>query len=159
MGELLELIGPLIFVGFFLALGLFAGGWAERSHFKRLDKREEETGEILITQIKKYPGAVAAELPPAMFVGECVISSDYLKTFLASIRKFFGGEIKSYQTLLDRARREALLRIVEQAQDAGYNAVCNVRFENADVGGSTAMKKGMVMVAILATGTAYHRAS
>ena len=133
------------------------GGWAERSHFKQLDDRESQNGDFFVTQVKSCPGASGNGPPPTMFIGETVISSDYLKTFLAKLRKLFGGEIRSYQTLLERARRESLQRIVEQARAGGYNAVCNVRMENADVGGSTATKKGIVMVAILASATAYQR--
>ena len=96
-------------------------------------------------------------MPPAIVVGETVIATDYLKSFLARLRNIFGGEIRSYRTLLERARREALLRIVEEARGMGYNAVCNVRFETADVGGNSTMRK-VAMVAILASGTAYHAA-
>ena len=63
----------------------------------------------------------------------------------------------SCQTLLIRPRREALLRIVEAASQQGYNAVCNVRFETADVGGISTMRK-VAMVAIVASATAYHAA-
>ena len=93
-------------------------------------------------------------MPPQMYVAEVVIATDYLKTFLAGLRKFFGGEIRSYQTLLVRARREATLRILEQARQQGYNAICNLRLENADIGGNN-NAKGVAMVAILASATAY----
>ena len=90
-------------------------------------------------------------------IGEVVIATDYLKSFQATIRKIFGGRLGSYQTLLDRARREALLRVIEQAQDQGYNAVCNVRLETADVGGNTSQRR-VAMVGILGSGTAYQAA-
>jgi len=158
MEDLLGLVVPLVFAAFFLGLGFFVGGWTERSHFKRLDERESGNGDFMVTQIKTCHDASGDGPPPTMLIGEAVIASDYLKSFLGKLRNIFGGEVKSYQSLLERARREALQRIIEQARAAGYNAVCNVRFQNADIGGNTAAKKkGVVMASILASATAYQR--
>ena len=96
---------------------------------------------MIITQLKSYPGFVPGEKPPTLLVGEAIIATDYLKSFLAKIRNLFGGEIKSYQTLLIRARREATLRILEEAKRQGYNAICNLRMQTADVGGTTGTSK------------------
>jgi uncharacterized protein YbjQ (UPF0145 family) len=141
-----------------LALGLFAGGYAERQHIRSLQQREAATRDMLVTQIKSFPGHVPGTNSPQVIFAEVVIASDYLKTFLAGIRSFFGGEVGSYQTLLDRARREATQRILEQARRQEYNAVCNLRLETADIGGNsvTQGKNRMVMAAILASGTAYN---
>lgn len=153
----MELLFYLGFFVFMLTLGFFVGGYTERSHFRRLEEREAANQGFIVTQIKSFPGGASSELPPQVFLSECVIASDYLKTFLSSIRKFFGGELKSYHTLLERARRESLLRIIEQAKAAGYDTVCNLRYETADIGGATNPQKGVVTVAMLATATAYKR--
>jgi uncharacterized protein YbjQ (UPF0145 family) len=159
MEDFVGILVPVAFVAFMLAIGYFAGGWAERAHLQRLDERERANSDFFVTQIKSCPGAARSGPAPTMFIGEVVIASDYLKSFLGSLRNIFGGEVRSYQTLLDRARREALLRIIDQARAGGYNAVCNVRFDPADVGGNTTTaKKGVVMAAILASATAYRRA-
>lgn len=142
-----------------LTLGFFAGGFFERRHFRSLEKQEALQEGFLITQIKSYPGGVAAELVPKIVAGEAVVSSDYLKTFLSSIRKFFGGELRSYRSLLERARRQAQARLVDRAAAQGYDAICNLRFETADIGGITNPKKTIVMVAIIASATAYKRAA
>ncbi len=151
----MELIIGLLPVLFLLALGLFAGGTLERRHFRNLQCREEQQADCFVTQIKSFPNAAPEEPPPRMVVAEVVIASDYLKSFLAKLRNIFGGEVRSYQSLLVRARREASLRILEEARRQGYNAVCNVRFDTADVGGSTSTNRS-AMVAIIASGTAYH---
>jgi uncharacterized protein YbjQ (UPF0145 family) len=142
-----------------LAIGLFAGGYAERRHLRDLDRREAATRDMFVTQVKSFPGYRGGAHAPQIIFGEVVIGADYLKTFLAGIRNLFGGEIGSYETMLVRARREAQLRIVEDARLQGYNAVCNVRLETADIGGNAATqgkKTGLVMAAILASGTAYN---
>jgi len=147
-------------VGIFLLLillGLFVGGWQERSHFASILRREQQMAETLVTQVKSFPSSMPGDAPPMLMVAEVVVATDYLKSFLAKLRNIFGGEVRSYQSLLERARREATLRILARARHQGYNAVCNMRYQTADVGGNSTMRS-VAMVAILATGTAYHAA-
>ncbi len=140
---------------FLLALGWSAGTFFERRHLRNLQQRESENGLFLITQLKSFPAHVPGEVPPQLIMAEAVVASDYLKSFLAKLRGIFGGEVRSFHSLLNRARREATQRIVEQARESGYNAICNLRLETADIGGNM-RKKGAAMVAILASATAYH---
>ncbi len=145
-----------------LALGWFVGRSREKRHFQELDRREQLCQDMLVTQLKSFPSYVFGEKPPRMLVGEAVIATDYLKSFLAGLRNIFGGEVLSYETMIVRARREATLRILEQAQREGYNAICNLRLETADIGGSGVSngnrKNQKVMSAILASATAYNAA-
>ena len=67
-----------------------------------------------------------------MVCGSAVISIDYFKRILAGLRNIFGGTVKSYETLIDRARREALLRMKEKADDA--TMIINVRIETSTIG-------------------------
>lgn len=141
---------------FFMMLGFFVGGANERRHFSDLRKREDLLRDMLQTQIKTFPFAAPSHLPPQMIVAEVVIASDYLKTFLSGLRKFFGGEMKSYQTMLVRARREAILRVLEQARSLGYNAICNLRLDSADIGGQAqSNRRGSAMASVIASATAY----
>jgi uncharacterized protein YbjQ (UPF0145 family) len=150
-----ELLLNAALLGFFLLLGLLFGGHMERKHFQSLRHREQAMSHMLVTQLKSFPNYCPGSSPPCLIVAEFVVASDYLKSFLAGIRNLFGGEVKSYLTLVDRARREAILRVLEQARERGYNAVCNVRLDSADVGGNSIGRR-MPMAAILASGTAYH---
>ncbi len=143
---------------FLIALGFGFGSLAERRHLRKLDERESRNSGFLITQLKSFPNSVPTATAPQLIVAEAVVASDYFKTFIAGLRGFFGGEVRSFHSLLARARREATQRIVEQAQELGYNAICNLRIETADIGGSTGRKKA-AMVAILASATAYHQKS
>ncbi|MCA9230043.1 MAG: heavy metal-binding domain-containing protein [Planctomycetales bacterium] len=152
MGEFVFQIG---FVVLMIGLGFVAGSIAESRHLAQLAERERRNGPFLVTQLKSFPAYSRTDLAPQMIVGEVVIASDYFKTFLASMRRIFGGEVRSFHSLMSRARREATQRIVEQARELGYNAICNLRIETADVGGSTSSKKGAAMVAVIASATAY----
>jgi len=53
--------------------------------------------------------------------------------FAASMKNFVGGELKGYTKLLEEARKEALERMLAQAQQVGANAVINVRFATAAI--------------------------
>ena len=150
--DLVQLIVVLAATGFLMLLGFTFGKATERRHLQQLIEREKALGDIGVTQIKTFPGAMPGKPPPTLVVAEVVIASDYLKTWLSGLRNLFGGEMKSFQTLLTRARREATLQLLELARDNGYNAVCNIRLDMADIG---SMAK-MPMAAIIASGTAYH---
>ena len=151
----MEVLIQVVFVLILLGVGLGAGRMAERKHFASIERREREIGSrCVVTGLRLFPGG---SLGPATLVsGHACISSDYFKSFVAGLRKFIGGELRSYESLMQRARREAVLRMLEQAHKLGFDAVCNVRLEGFDVGGAHMQKKGgVVSVSVLASGTAY----
>ncbi|MFC2105766.1 YbjQ family protein [Candidatus Bipolaricaulota bacterium] len=47
---------------------------------------------------------------------------------MAGLRNIVGGEIKDYTVMLDRARDQAITRMVDQAEKLGANAILGVRF-------------------------------
>lgn len=153
-----DLIIQLSIFLFLIGLGFFFGTATERRHLKSLDRREKANGDFLILQNPLFPKIPPSDLPPMLIVAEAVIATDYLKSFLSVLRKVFGGELRSYQTLLTRARREALQRIVDQARQRGFDSICNLRYQAADVGGNTAANR-VATVAILASATAFRRKS
>jgi uncharacterized protein YbjQ (UPF0145 family) len=91
-------------------------------------------------------------LDSGLVAGNVVISVDYFKRFLAGLRGLVGGRIKSYESLLDRARREAILRLKKDAMDHGYHAVVNVRLETSRMANARG-KEGTAGLEILAFGT------
>jgi len=144
-------VGPVLLL---LFIGWAVGKTTERLHLRRLARREREFAGMLVTDIRSFgPGADPSK-HAALVSGEAVIATDYLKSFLAGFRKILGGELRSYRSLMGRARREALMRLLAEARRKGFNAVCNVRYETADIGGFTG-KRGAVMVECFAYGTAY----
>jgi uncharacterized protein YbjQ (UPF0145 family) len=86
--------------------------------------------------------------------GSAVISIDYFKRLLAVLRNIFGGRIKAYESLVDRARREATLRLKEQALARGADMVVNLRLETAAIGNSANRKNRVGSVEAIAYGTA-----
>ena len=92
---------------FLLILGFGAGTFAEKRHFNRLAERESENIQMLQTQSKIFLSPKPGGKAPMLVHSEMVVASDYFKNFLSNIRKFFGGEMRSYHSLMERARREA----------------------------------------------------
>ena len=153
-----DFIGLIIVFGTpvtLLALGFFVGRHVERKHLRNLDAREDRVRHLVVTNTKFIPpelGYSRAEI----LLGEAVIGSDYFKNFLAGLRSFFGGELKSLETLMDRARREATLRVLEVAAAQGASAVFNVRLETSNIGAMQG-KKQAPMAEVLVYGTACYR--
>lgn len=94
-----------------------------------------------------------------LVTGEAVMASDVFKSWVFGFKNIVGGESKTFTRLFDRARREALLRMKERARELGCDAVCNVRFDSADIGGNatSGAKKNSNMAVALVSGTAWRR--
>ena len=134
-----------------LALGYGTGRYAERRHYKSILRREDKLRGIPAIASKR---ASWTDRPPQtrMVTGSVVVSVDYFKRFVAGLRSLVGGRITTYETLLDRARREAILRMKQRAADLGAHIVFNVKIETASI--SKGRKQTVGSVEVLAYGTA-----
>jgi len=143
-------------LGIFLVLailGYTAGSLAEKRHYRSIEKREKELLKMaVITAEGSFPPERIADA--ALVTGSVVISIDYFKRLLAILRNIFGGRVKSYESLVDRARREAMLRMKESAKELGANMIINMRLETATIGRSANKKKSVGSVEAIAYGTA-----
>lgn len=144
---IMQILIPVLFI----LAGLIVGKGIELHHFRKLDEREKEFQDIIMTNLKTIPRQFE-NAQSFLVMGSAVIATDYFKVFAAKLRTLFGGEMKSYVTLMERARREAILRMLEQAREQGARVVWNVRYETTCTGGQQRKKPGGVE--ILAYGTA-----
>jgi len=144
----------LIQLGLFatlLLLGYFFGRRSELRHYRDIRERESALGDIVITTDR---------LPPNEFLhhetrlvnGNVVISIDYFKLVAAGLRNLIGGRLRAFESLLDRARREALLRMQAEARDLGAEATINTKFETSRISGNAS--RGIGSMEVLAYGTA-----
>ncbi len=142
-----------------LFFGWLAGHLSETKHERSLAAREEALKDIETTDLRNPPGFAGAEGPCSLVSGEAVVASDTFKTWVFGLKNIVGGESKTFTRLFDRARREALLRMKERARELGCDAVCNVRFDSADIGGNatSGAKKNSNMAVALVSGTAWRR--
>ncbi|MFP4350470.1 MAG: YbjQ family protein [Thermodesulfobacteriota bacterium] len=142
------LFPALILIGYFICYLIGAG--IEKNHYRSIKRRERSYRHlpaVTMADPKVDPDAiVGAEL----VCGNVVISIDLFKSMAALIRNIFGGRITTYESLIDRARREALLRMKETA--VGASMITNVRIETARIGQRA--HKGFGTVEAVAYGTA-----
>lgn len=124
------------FAGFvvLLIVGFTAGQIIERRHFRDLARREKQ---------QDAPPAIASRYPPSdaqyhqqLITGNVVIATDYFKSFTASLINLFGGRVTPFESMLDRARRESLLRLRGEAKRLGASSVFNVKYETVRVVGA-----------------------
>ncbi len=135
-----------------LFLGYLAGTYAEKRHYRSIREREDQTRHIpIITFGSKQPIPEAQEAQ--LFVGSVVVSIDYFKRISAALRNLIGGQVIVYETLLDRGRREALLRMKESAITWGAQQILNVRLETATIGGRSGDNDSLGSIEVIAYGT------
>lgn len=150
MESLISLLINLVLPILLIVAALITGTIIEKRHYQSIDKREALLGNIVLLNGKEYPKDTP--VADAQFVsGSVVISYDYFKRFLAGLRQIFGGEIKSYVSLLDRGRREAILRMKEKCPDA--DLIINLRLDTSSISKGR-RKRGLGTIEVFAYGTA-----
>ncbi len=136
-----------------LVFAYFIGNMIEKGHFRNIRKREDAVHGFPVVSFDTMPEEWRAG-SSTMVTGSIVISLDYFKRVIAGLRGLIGGRIKTYEPLLERARREALLRMTESAKEQGYDAVFNVRLETSRLANARRDGNGTAGVEMLAFGTA-----
>ena len=135
-----------------IALGYTIGTITEKSHYRSIMKRERKFLNLPAVSMKNAFDSSAGIEDARLVSGMAVISLDYFKRILAGLRNIFGGEVRSYETLIDRARREAVLRMKEKGK--GADIILNVRIETSTIGKTTNNKKSVGCIEAMAYGTA-----
>jgi len=134
-----------------LSTGYFFGRRAEKKHYRSIIAKEEELRHVVVLSMR-FPPPGALSLDTSLVCGNVVVSVDYFKTFVSGLRNLVGGNMTAYESLLDRARREAILRVQQQAADLGASTVINLKFETSRISGNAG--QGLGSVEVLAYGTA-----
>jgi len=132
-----------------LLLTWFIGRSVERRHLRDLVEREISSQKVRALTGKVIP----TDRPVAsseLAVGSVVVSVDHFKRWLSTFRMIFGGEMKSYASVISRGRREALLRMKEACPDA--DLFINCRLETSTI--SNGQGKAVGCAEVFAYGTA-----
>jgi uncharacterized protein YbjQ (UPF0145 family) len=115
-----------------LVIGLTFGRANERRHFRELAVLEQSLSDIVVCN-GRGPVDGGAFRSSALVAGSVVIAEDYFKRVAAGLKSLVGGRLIAYETLLERGRREAIVRMKEQARRLGATHVVNVRLETASL--------------------------
>lgn len=67
--------------------------------------------------------------------GGAVMAKWFGSDVMAGFKDMFGGKIKRYAELMDKARDEAINTLIERASKMGANAIVGVRLASPEIGG------------------------
>lgn len=126
------LLDNAVFIILF-SVGWFFGRRHELAHLKELAQSEKVLGHIIVSSERFYRPDLADQTQGVLVIGSVVIAQDYFKMIIAALFNLLGRNLTTYETLLDRARREALVRMRLQAQYQGYNQIYGVRLEVSSI--------------------------
>ncbi|MGN0844225.1 MAG: YbjQ family protein [Kiritimatiellia bacterium] len=102
---------------------------------------------MIVVNTETVPGYEIIELK-GLVQGNTVRAKHVGRDIAASFKNIVGGELKGYTELLTESRREAMVRMMQQAEQLGANAVVNVRFSTSAItsGASEMMSYGTAVV-------------
>ena len=133
-----------------LVSGYTVGRIAERRHYRSIIAREKDMANVMVFTNRFPP--LTQRASQALVTGSVVVSEDYFKRVVSGLQSLFGGRLRAYESLLDRARREAVLRMKQEARDKGAKMIINVKFQTFSIPGRNPKSFGAIEV--MAYGTA-----
>ena len=92
---------------------------------------------MIVVNTELVPGREIADVL-GLVQGNTIRAKNVGRDIAASLKNLVGGELKGYTELLTEARRQALERMIAQAQQLGADAVVNVRFTTSAVSSGAA---------------------
>ncbi len=141
----------ITFLVFIIILGSI-GTIIEKNHYKSIKKREIASFNFPSVSFgKKFPEGSHKIAKSELVSGCVVVGADKFKAFISSLHSLFGGRLTTYESVLDRGRREAILRMKEQA--TGADLIVNARLETCNLDNIYKNKSG-AKISVIAYGTA-----
>jgi len=142
----------LIFI-IVILLGLFFGKHIEKKHYTSIIEREEKYKDIVVLSDKDTRDMKNIGDNDSLLITEgTVVSIDAFKKLMAAFVNIFGWRVKAYESLVDRARREAILKVKEAAYENDYNALVNLRIETSSITKNAKQRVGAVEALAYASG-------
>lgn len=90
------------------------------------------TNSVIISNTENIPGRTIVEFY-GVVTGNTVRAKHIGRDIMAGLKNIVGGELVGYTELLQDSRKEATVRMIEQASSMGANAVVNVRFATSSI--------------------------
>ena len=87
---------------------------------------------MLLVNTEEIPGYRMVEVK-GLVQGNTVRAKHVGRDIMAGFKNIVGGELRGYTDLLVDSRRQAVERMLAQAEELGANAVVNVRFATSSV--------------------------
>lgn len=139
--ELLFIIIPVI-------VGYIVGTILEKRHFEDIRAREKALQNKVFTYSTNQIPSDIPEGDLRLLAGSTVVSVDAFKRLASKLHSFFGGHLTAYESLVERGRREAILRLRERAEDLGATMVLGLRLETSAINdGDPRLTTGIELIA------------
>ncbi len=87
---------------------------------------------MIIVNTETIPGQTIREVK-GLVQGNTIRAKHLGRDIAAGFKNLVGGELKGYTELLTESRRQAMERMIAQAQQLGATAIVNVRFTTSAV--------------------------
>lgn len=87
---------------------------------------------MIVVNTETVPGRVTSQIL-GLVQGNTVRAKNVGRDITAGLKNLVGGELKGYTQLLTESRRQAVERMIEQANQLGADAIVNVRFSTSAV--------------------------
>lgn len=152
----LYIVAPILFSLLLPFLSWAIGRWYQDRLMSALQLNEKQQGNMLQSDqhlsTQSLMTTMAAESSTLLHVSICVGPS-MGQIFFMWFKSIFGGRLHSYDVVLDYGRREALLRLNQQAKNLGCSSVVNIRIETSTVSFAKNDKSNTSSVEFLAFAT------
>lgn len=149
MGE----FGDFIKLGVMLVVAYLSGKAIEIFHYRSIKKRELKLRGFPLVSFQKKVLEDRPVKSAELVASEVVIAGDYFKSFIAIFQGLIGGRQTAYESVLDRAKREAILRMRGKA--IGSDIIINMKIESIILDNYLSGKaNGRPKAAVIAYGTA-----
>lgn len=132
------LIVQIVIFAILFSVGFGFGRYNERKHLQYLDEQEQRLAYIRVNNSRFNEST----FPGHMISSNVVISHDYFKYAIANVQNMLGGRLTSYESVVERARREAIVRLKLEAEKMGADQIMGIRLSTTELG----MQGGMVEV-------------
>lgn len=92
---------------------------------------------MIVVNTETIPGYEIVEVK-GLVQGNTIRAKHLGRDITASLKNLVGGELTQYTELLTESRRQAVERMIQQAQQLGADAVVNVRFTTSSIAAGAA---------------------
>ena len=102
---------------------------------------------MILATSDQVPGKRITEVK-GLVQGNTIRARNIGRDIVAGLRNIVGGEVTEYTRLMSESREQAIMRMVEQAESMGANAVVGMRFVTSMVmqGASELLAYGTAVV-------------
>lgn len=102
---------------------------------------------MILATSDSVPGKRIVEVK-GLVQGNTIRARNIGRDIVAGLRNIVGGEVTEYTRLMSESREQAIMRMVEQAESMGANAVVGMRFVTSMVmqGASELLSYGTAVV-------------